>query len=70
MAFTQDDIDKLSAAIASGVQTVEFADKRITYNSISEMMRARQMMQSELATTNAGRVPVRVTRVQFSKGMD
>jgi hypothetical protein len=35
--WTQAEIDTLKAAIASGVQTVAYADRTVTYQSLEEM---------------------------------
>jgi hypothetical protein len=48
VAFTQSDIDTLKAAIASGVRSVTFADRTVTYNSIDEMLKALSTMQAEV----------------------
>lgn len=56
MAYTQAQIDKLDAAIASGVTTVRNANgETIIYRSLAEMKQARAMMVAGLA----GTVPAR-----------
>ena len=64
MAITQSDIDKLDRAIVSGVMTVEYEDHRVTYQSISEMLKAKSLMTAQLQ--GAGRPRYRVGTV--SKG--
>ena len=45
MAFQQSDLDRLDAAIASGVRKVTFADGRSTeYQNTGDMVRAREMI--------------------------
>lgn len=48
MAFTQTDLDAINKAIASGVLEVEFDDEKIKYNSISELLKAKNIIKSEL----------------------
>lgn len=49
MAWTQADLDTLSAAIASNVRRVTFADGRaVEYHSSAEMLRVRAEMKTEL----------------------
>lgn len=48
MAFTQDDVDKIKAAIAKGVRRVQYQDKVVVYNSIDDMLKALRLMQEEL----------------------
>lgn len=53
MAFTQPQLDALDDAIASGALTVRSADGRmVTYQSMSEMLKARDLMASSLAATS------------------
>jgi len=50
MAWTQEDLDALSAAIVSGVKKVTYADGRSTeYQSVAEMRGVRNDMKAELA---------------------
>lgn len=55
MAVTQADIDRLNAAIRSGEQTVSYNGRSVTFRSISELMKARDDAQAELAATRPGR---------------
>lgn len=48
MAFTQQNLDVLDAAIATGTLTVEYNGKRVTYRSIDELIRARNLIKSDL----------------------
>lgn len=49
MAFTTTDLDNINAAIASGELTVEVNGRRVTYRSVDDLMKARQMIKSDLA---------------------
>lgn len=56
--FTQEQLDTLEEAIASGVLIVEYSDKKVTYRSMKEMLIARDLMRRKLGLTSgaAGRV--------------
>jgi len=66
MAYQQSDLDRLDAAIASGVRAVTFADGRKTeYQSLDQLLAARKVIawQIEMAATTKSalvrrRVPV------------
>jgi hypothetical protein len=50
MAWTQADFEKISSSIASGVKRVEYSDGRtLEYHSISDMLKARDVIKAELA---------------------
>lgn len=66
MAFTQSDLDALDAAIKSGVKTVTYADRTVTYHSLAEMMQARTIIQGEIAAA-AGSAGGRSTLASFSR---
>lgn len=51
MAWTQEDLDKVRAAIASGVSTVQFRDRLVVYRSIEQL----QLAEKEIASALAGR---------------
>jgi len=48
MGFTREQLDILEAAIAQGALDVNYGDKRVTYRSLNEMMRTRDLMKKEL----------------------
>lgn len=49
MAFEQSDLDTLDQAIASGVQSVTYADGRaVTYRNMADLQRARDMVERAL----------------------
>jgi hypothetical protein len=60
MAWTQSDLDRIDAAIASGVRRVTFADGRSTeYHDLNAMMAARRVVAAQLqmaAESTAGAV--------------
>ena len=67
MAWIQSDLDKLDKALATGVTTVAFRDRTVSYRSLDEMLRLRSRIVSELQSTS-GTVTERVQRVSFDKG--
>lgn len=66
MAFTQQQLDTLDAAIAQGALVVKYGDKEVTYRSLTDMIRLRNMMAESLGVLapTAGR-----KFAQFSKGL-
>lgn len=68
MAFTQPQLDALDEAIAGGVLTVRSADGRmVTYQSMVDLMKARDLIASSLAaTTGASRAYPRHQLADFS----
>lgn len=67
MAFSQADLDNLEAAIISGVLEVQYADKKVTYRSMNEMLRARDLLLRKLGKSNASAARVYPS---VSKGLD
>jgi hypothetical protein len=64
MAWTQPDLDALSAAITAGVRSVTYADgRKIEYHSLDEMRRLRSDMKAEIAATASRVTPRRRTTV-------
>lgn len=49
--FTLSQLNALDAAIASGQLSVNYDGKSITYRSIGELMKARDLVRSELIAT-------------------
>lgn len=62
MAFTQEQLSALEAAIAEGTLVVQYADKRVQYRSLDEMIRIRDIMKTELGTGKTRRVYAEVTK--------
>jgi hypothetical protein len=64
MAYQQSDLDRLDAAIASGVRAVTFADGRKTeYQSLDQLLAARKVIAGQIemaATTKSALVRRRV----------
>lgn len=66
MAYTLEQYETLQAAIASGSNSVRYADKSVTYNSVDEMLRVLNLMKAELFPST---VPVRRKYASFDKGI-
>jgi len=64
--FNLEGLKKLEDAIAQGVLIVKYSDKSITYRSLDEMLRTRNLMRKSLGLTEQS------TRLKarFSKGLD
>ena len=48
MAYTSDDLTAIQTAIAKGEKTVQFADRAVTYRSISELLEAEKRISGAL----------------------
>lgn len=48
MAWTQEDLDIIKAAIAEGARTVQYGDKSVTYQSLTDMLRIKSAIEDEL----------------------
>lgn len=64
MAWTQADADALKASIARGVRDVSYADKRVSYRSLDEMLATLRLIEREIGT----RKKTRIIRTYSSKG--
>lgn len=70
MAYTQTDLDAIDAAIASGVLTVRNGTRTITYQSFSDLVKARRLIYESLQDAEAGpaRLSPRYRTAQFDDG--
>lgn len=64
MAFTLLQLEKLEEAIGIGALEVEYADKKVKYRSLTEMMNILAMMKRELGVSSGSKRVV----VSVSKG--
>lgn len=67
MAFTQQDVDAIDRAIASGELTVRLGEKLITYRSMAELREARAIIKNELSQA-AGGVTSTCSFAEFGRG--
>ena len=54
MAFSQAQLDALEDAITQGALSVKYADKEVTYRSVSEMLRIRDLIRRQLGLVQQG----------------
>lgn len=55
MAYTQQQLDDLEAAIAEGVTSVSSNGRQVSYRNLGEMLKLRDLMAQELGVSGAGR---------------
>lgn len=48
MAWTNEQLAALEESIALGATTVQYTDRTVTYRSLADMMRLRDMIRSDL----------------------
>lgn len=66
MAWTQQQLEAIEAAIARGELTVRFEDRTITYRSVDDLLKARQVIKDAL-DKQAGSQPNRYSMARFAK---
>lgn len=67
MPFTQSDLDAINAALASGELSARSSDgKQVTYRSVDELMKAKGVVEAELAAASAPRPYPRYQVADFS----
>ncbi len=66
-SWTQADVEALEAAIKRGTLSVQFGDRRIEYNSTSEMLKLLETMKDAVAIA-ASKATSRTTFARFRKG--
>jgi hypothetical protein len=52
VAFTTTDLAAVNSALAKGEQTVHFADRSVTYRSVSELLQVRDLILAELPASS------------------
>lgn len=67
MAWTQSDIDALKAAIATGLRTVTYSDRTVTYQTTEDMLRVLSAMESAATQADASASGSRFSRAAFSR---
>ena len=55
MAYTAEQLADLEAAIAEGVSSVSSNGRQVSYRSVADMIKLRDLMREELGITGAGR---------------
>lgn len=64
-ALTQADLDRLEKAYVSGVRTVAYGDRSVTYSSAADMLKAIQYAKAALA--GEANKPVPSTYASFER---
>jgi len=67
VAFTQSDLDKIERAIAEGALTVKYSDKEVTYRSIDDLLKARDVIRRSLGLSNAEGNRI---KTKYNKGLN
>lgn len=65
MAFSLSDLDNIRSAIAKGELIVEFGDRKVTYRSIDELLKAEQHIATALSTTTRSKQSFGTSRKGF-----
>lgn len=66
MAFSQTQLDALETAIATGVMSVDYGDRKVTYRSLGDMLKVRDMARQDLGlSTGAPKSVKTATRNGF-----
>lgn len=55
MAYTQKHLDAVEAAIARGEKTVRYTDRTVEYRSVDELLKARDVIRTSLASATGPR---------------
>jgi hypothetical protein len=73
MAYTQEQLDALEAALAKGEKRVSFGDKSVEYRTVEELRLAIRVVERGLAdqATSTGLIPPspRQIRITTNKGL-
>lgn len=65
--YTTDQLTTLTNAISLGATKVQYADKTVEYRSMSDMLRLKAIMESELGLSSTSN---RKKFVEFSRGYE
>ncbi len=69
MAFTLDQYNKLCENIAQGVEEVEYADKKVKYMPLSDMIRLEAYLASKLGINEGSRKIVSTFKTGLNNGV-
>lgn len=67
MSWSQSDIDALKASIKSGVRSVQYSDRAVTYQSVDDMLKVLAAMEAEVAGSGSSTSDGRSTFASFSR---
>ncbi len=51
VAWTQQDLDAVKSAIASGATRVKYADREVQYQSLTDLLRIKAVIEAEMGKT-------------------
>lgn len=54
MAFTQQDLDNIDEAIATGARVVQINGKRVEFDDVAGLLRRRRLIAAELGRSKPG----------------
>lgn len=66
--WTPEDLKRIERAIAKGVTSVQYEDRRIQYRTLSEMRQTRDLIRDELDSAN-GKKRRRRRVMRHNKGL-
>lgn len=69
MAFSESQLTALESAIAKGVLSVQFGERRVTYQSLTEMIKLRDVMRTELGVSQPTAIKSRIVNIATGKGL-
>lgn len=69
MAWTQDDLDALNEAIATGALRVRMQDRDIQYRSLADLLAIRKMLEEQLGLAPDRGDRIRVWNPRTSHGL-
>lgn len=69
MAFSKEQLDALEESIAQGALSVQYNERRVTYQSFPDMLRLRDSMRSELGIASPVTSRARFINLPTGKGL-
>ena len=69
MAYTQDDLTAIETAMKSGVRRVRLNGREQEYHSVDQMIKARDLIRSEINRVTSTIKRPRAFRARTSKGL-
>jgi len=66
MAWTATDLERIEAAIATGTLSVQYNDRRVQYQTMTELLKARDVIKAEVESATVS-TSTRCTFASFTK---
>ena len=70
MAFSQADLDTIESAIKDGVRSVRLDNRTIEYQSITQMLTARDAIKEAIEAQAGVKVRHKAYRARYKRGLD